>query len=198
MHEIIDGILTWAKRSERHGYDFNGFLIRDPGGNVCVDPVEPTDEELDELARAGVAHIVMTNRNHTRSANHVRARTGARTAIHAADAAYAREQGVEIDRDLEVGASVGPLIVVAAPGKSPGEVALHWPARRLLLVGDVVIGNPPGACSVLPDRVMDDPALLRASVLRLLDLDFDTLLVGDGESILHGARDRLRELSASF
>jgi glyoxylase-like metal-dependent hydrolase (beta-lactamase superfamily II) len=198
MHEITDGILTWAQRSERHGYDFNGFLICDPRGNICVDPVEPTDGELDELARAGVAHIVVTNRNHTRSANQVRARTGARTAIHAADAAYAREQGAEIDRDLEVGASVGPLNVVGAPGKSPGEVALHWPARRLLMVGDIVIGNPPGACSVLPDRVMDDPALLRASVLRLLDLEFDTLLVGDGESILRGARDRLRELSASF
>jgi glyoxylase-like metal-dependent hydrolase (beta-lactamase superfamily II) len=198
MREITDGILTWAKLSERHGYDFNGFLIRDPGGNICVDPVEPTDAELDELAREGVAHIVVTNRNHTRSANTVRARTGARTAIHAADAAYAREQGTEIDRDLDVGASVGALVVVAAPGKSPGEVVLHWPARRLLLVGDVVIGNPPGACSVLPDRVMDDPALLRASVHRLLDLDFDTLLVGDGESILHGARDRMRELAGSF
>jgi glyoxylase-like metal-dependent hydrolase (beta-lactamase superfamily II) len=198
MREITDGILTWARRSERHGYDFNGYLIREPGGNICIDPVQLSDEDLALLAREGVAHILITNRNHVRAANEVRARTGARTAIHEADAAYAREQGAEIDRDLQVGAPVGRLVVVAVPGKSPGEVAFHWPDRRLLVVGDAVIGNPPGSCSLLPDGVMDDPALLRASVRRLLDLDFDTLLVGDGASILGGAKDRVRQLTAAF
>ena len=45
---------------------------------------------------------------------------------------------------------------------------------------------------------MDDPALLRASVRRLLELDFDAILVGDGVAIVEGARERLRELVASF
>jgi len=37
-----------------------------------------------------------------------------------------------------------PLTIVAVPGKSSGEVALHWPERELLIVGGAVIGNPPG------------------------------------------------------
>jgi hypothetical protein len=41
---------------------------------------------------------------------------------------------------------------------------------------------------------MDDPAQLRSSVRALLDVDFDCLLVGDGASILTGAKDRLAEL----
>jgi len=45
---------------------------------------------------------------------------------------------------------------------------------------------------------MDDPAGLKASVRKLLDLEFDTLLVGDGASILHGAKLRLKELIATF
>jgi hypothetical protein len=45
---------------------------------------------------------------------------------------------------------------------------------------------------------MDDPALLRTSVRALLELDFDTLVVGDGVAILGGAKDRLRELVATF
>jgi len=45
---------------------------------------------------------------------------------------------------------------------------------------------------------MDDPARLRASVRQLLELDFDTLLVGDGEPILQRAKERLRELVATF
>ena len=119
-------------------------------------------------------------------------------AIHAADAAYAREQGTEIDVELGVGQRVGPFTVVGAPGKSPGEVALFDPARGLLVVGDAVIGNPPGRLSLLRERVMDEPARLRGSVRRLLELDFDAVMVGDGVPIREGGRERLQELVASF
>ena len=93
---------------------------------------------------------------------------------------------------------MGPFTIVGVPGKSPGEIALHDPARRLLIVGDAVIGNPPGRLSLLRERVMDDPARLRESVRRLLELDFDGLLVGDGPPIRTGGHERLRELVASF
>jgi glyoxylase-like metal-dependent hydrolase (beta-lactamase superfamily II) len=75
---------------------------------------------------------------------------------------------------------------------------LHWPERRILIVGDAVIGTPPGQCGLLRDKVMDDPAQLRDSVRRLLALDFDTLLVGDGAPILSGAKERLRTLVDSW
>jgi glyoxylase-like metal-dependent hydrolase (beta-lactamase superfamily II) len=153
---------------------------------------------LEELARQGVSRILLTNRNHVRAANQVRARTGARTAIHPADADYARRQDAGLDEDVRVGEAIGPLVVVGVPGKSPGEVALHWPERRLLWVGDAVIGHPPGCCTLLPDRVVDDPAQLRVRVTQLLELDFDALLVGDGEPILHDAKHRLQELVATF
>ena len=198
MREILPAVYTWPWFSQPHGYNFNGWLVRHPGGNLCVDPVEPTAEALAELARQGVSRILLTNRNHVRAANQVRVRTGARTAIHPDDATYARGQNAELDDELHVGEKIGPLVVVGVPGKSPGEVALHWPERRILFVGDSVIGNPPGRCNLLPERVMDDPARLRASVKQLLELDFDTLLVGDGEPILQDAKERLRELVTTF
>jgi hypothetical protein len=61
-----------------------------------------------------------------------------------------------------------------------------------------VIGNPPGQCGLLREKVMDDPARLRESVRNLLELDFDTLLFGDGVPILTGARARLEALVATF
>ncbi len=67
-----------------------------------------------------------------------------------------------------------------------------------MILGDAVIGNPPVSCGLLSERVMDDPSLLRMSVRKLLDLDFETLLVGDGEAILGGAKARLEELVDSF
>jgi len=198
MREILPGIFTWAWFSAPHNYDFNGHLLTVPGGNLCVDPVDAAPEVLAELARHGVARVLLTNRNHVRDANRVRSRTGARTAIHPADASHARGQGAELDDELQVGARIGPLTVVGVPGKSPGEVALHWPDRRILIVGDAVIGTPPGQCGLLRDKVMDDPTQLRTSVRRLLALDFDTLLVGDGVPILTGAKDQLRALTNTF
>lgn len=198
MQERLPGIFTWSVLSEPHGYDFNGTVILHPEGNLCIDPVEPSAAVLDHLDRLGIARILVTNRNHTRGANAVRERTGARLALHPADAPHAREQGVPPDDELAIGQRIGPFTVEAAFGKSPGEIALHDLERRILVVGDVLIGNPPGGLSLLPEKVMDDPGLLRESVTSLLDLDFDVLLAGDGVSVLTGAKERLRELIASF
>ncbi len=198
MQEIASDILIWSWFSEPHGYDFNGHLIRHPGGNLCIDPVKPSEEDLESIVGLGVGRILLTNRNHSRAANLVRLRSGAKTAIHPDDAHHARSQGAEIDEALRVGEQIGPLEVIGVPGKSPGEVAFYWRARRLLIVGDAVIGSPPGRCGLLREQVMDDAVGLRRSVRKLLDLDFDTLLVGDGASIIQGAKDRLRELVDRF
>jgi len=196
MRELFPGVLTWPWFSARHGYDFNGWLVRHPEGNLCIDPAEMTDQVLDELAGEGVARVLITNRNHFRSSMRVKERTGARIAIHSADAAFARERGTAIEDELRPGQRVGPLAVVAASGKSPGEVALHWPERRILFVGDACVGNPPGECALLPDKVIDDKSALIDSLRRLSRLDFDSLLVGDGASILEGGRAALERLVA--
>jgi len=198
MDEIVAEVFTWAWFSEPHWYDFNGHLVRHADGNLCIDPVQPTDACFAEIARMGAMKILLTNRNHSRAANLLRARTGAKTLIHLDDAAHARSQGAEIDGPLIVGETMGPFTIVAVPGKSPGEVAFHWPERKLLIVGDAVIGNSPGHCGLLREKVMDDPARLRQSVRQLLDLDFDVLLFGDGASIRHDAKARLKELIATF
>jgi glyoxylase-like metal-dependent hydrolase (beta-lactamase superfamily II) len=198
MIEIVPNVYTWTWFSEPHGYDFNGTLIRHADGNLCIDPVPPGEDDMKEIARLGVSRILLTNRNHSRAANQVRAATGARTSIRAADAPHAKGQGAEVDAGIEPGERIGPLSVIGVPGKSPGEVAFYWPERRLLIVGDAVIGNPPGRCGLLREKVMDDPRRLRESVRALLSLDFEILLVGDGTPLLEGARERLRELVQTF
>lgn len=198
MREILPGILTWPWFSARHGYDFNGWLVRDPGGNVCIDPVEMTDDLLDEIAREGVARVLLTNRNHFRASMRVRERTKARIAIHPADAAFAREKGTTIDDELRLGQRVGPFTVVDAHGKSPGEIALQWPERRILVIGDACVGKPPGECALLPDAAIDDKPALIESLRRLAKLDFDSLLLGDGAPVLEGGRAALERLVAKL
>jgi glyoxylase-like metal-dependent hydrolase (beta-lactamase superfamily II) len=198
MREIVDGIFGWSWFSEPHGYDFNGWFVCHPTGNLCIDPVEPPPDALDVLARETVARIIVTNRNHGRGANLVRERTGAGIFIHPDDAPYARAQGLLIDGAIVGGETVGPFRVLGVPGKSPGEIALHWPERRLLVVGDAVVGSPPGKLSTLREKVIDDVGLLRTSLRALLPLDLDTILTGDGAPILRDAGAALRALVATF
>jgi glyoxylase-like metal-dependent hydrolase (beta-lactamase superfamily II) len=82
------------------------------------------------------------------------------------------------------------------PGKSPGEIAFHLPRSGALIVGDLVIGVPPGELSTYPDEVIDDKAELHRSAARLLDYDFDALLLCDGPPP-SGGKARLREFAAS-
>ena len=148
MRELPDGVITWTWFSAPHGYDFNGYFVRHADGNLCIDPVEPDAEVLALLAREGVARIVLTNRNHGRRAALVRERTGAPVAIHPDDATHARAQGVPIDAALRPGEQLGPFTVVGVPGSRRAR-SPSTPPRRVLVVGDAVIGNPPGRLALL-------------------------------------------------
>jgi glyoxylase-like metal-dependent hydrolase (beta-lactamase superfamily II) len=198
MREILSGILTWPWFSARHGYDFNGWIVRHPQGNLCIDPVEMSSEVLEEISAEGVARVLLTNRNHFRASMRVKERTGARIAIHPKDAAFARERGTAVDDELRIGERVAPFAVVDAHGKSPGEIALHWPERGILLVGDACVGKPPGECALLPDAVIDDKSALIESLRRLAGLEFDSLLLGDGAPVLEGGRLALQRLVAKL
>jgi glyoxylase-like metal-dependent hydrolase (beta-lactamase superfamily II) len=196
--EIVPGILTWHWFSERNGYDFNGVLLRHGEGNVAVDPVEMQDDVLDELARAGVSRIVLTNRNHFRAAAKLKAKTSARVAVHPADAAFVRGQGVEVDEDLAIGARLAGFEVLDASGKSPGEVALWNAERRILIVGDACVGKPPGALALLSPKVIDDLPRLKDSLRRLAELPVEIVLVGDGAPLLRSGREALQALVRTF
>jgi glyoxylase-like metal-dependent hydrolase (beta-lactamase superfamily II) len=199
LHELLPGIHVWHWFSERFKYDFNGTFVEHPGGNVVVDPVETDDATRAELSRRGVARIVLTNRNHFRDAARLREATGARVAAHPADAGFVRARGVTVDDELAAGDRVGPFTVVAMDGKSPGEIALHWPERRLLLIGDACVGNPPGQLGLLPPAAIDDRAALIRSLGRAArELDVEVVLVGDGVPILSGGGAALATLVHSL
>ena len=134
MKEIVKGIFTWPWFSEPHGYNFNGYLICHESRNLCIDPVEPTDEVLEEIARQGVSRILLTNRNHSRAANRVRELTGGRTAIHVADAVHARLDSLVLGRVQRL---VG-LDIVVALAVAVGVEDKRRPALGCLLVASLV------------------------------------------------------------
>jgi len=160
-----------------------------------IDPPDPGEDgwaTIDLLE--SFAGVWITNRNHSRAVAMFRERYGLTVWAHEADADRL-EAGA--DETVRGGETIpGEIEVVHAPGKSPGEIAFHLPRSRALVVGDVVIGVPAGALSTYPDEVIDDAAELHRSAVRLLEYDFESLLLCDGEPLPVGGKDKLREFVA--
>jgi hypothetical protein len=57
-----------------------------------------------------------------------------------------------------------------------------------LIVGDALIGKPAGAVSMLAAEKYADLGKAREGLRRLLIYNFESLLVGDGTSIMTGAK----------
>ncbi|MCC7262824.1 MAG: cupin domain-containing protein [Candidatus Latescibacteria bacterium] len=190
---LFDDLYLWSVFNETRQLDFNGHLWVRPEGNVLVDPVVMIPSDLEQLERlGGAAWIVLTNTDHERQTEFFRQRTGARVAAHELDAAQLL---IPVDRRLADGEEVVPglRVIHLRHGKSPGEVALYWPQKKLVLAGDLVVGAPVGRISLLMDEKLQDPSRAALELRRLLALDFAHLLVGDGHAILHQGRERLLE-----
>ena len=192
MRQIVPDVQTWSVFAPDKGYAFNGYAISTEEGTVLIDPPEPGEDGFGTLdLLEPFAGVWLTNRNHSRAAAALRERYGLTVWAHEADAGRL-EAGA--DRTLRGGETIpGEIEVLHVPGKSPGEIAFHVPRSRALIVGDVVIGVPPGELSTYPDEVIEDRATLLESAARLLEYDFDALLLCDGEPLPSGGKARLRE-----
>ncbi len=190
---IFNDIYSWSLFSEMRQIDFNGHLWVRPEGNILIDPVPMIDSDQAQLdTLGGAAWLVITNRDHEREADAFRKRTGAKVVVHTADAGGLT---VPADRLLTDGEEIVPGLrsIHLRYGKSPGEIALYFPEKRAVLSGDLVVGAPMGALTLLADAKLADPPRAALELRKLLALPFDAILVGDGHSILQDARQRLVE-----
>ena len=196
MEEVVPGIRTWSVLSEEKGYAFNGYALETAEGTVLIDPPGPDGsgwDPFDEMAP--YEGVYLSNRNHGRAAGDFRERYGVAVKAHEADLG---RLALEPDEVLRGGETVaGRMEVVHVPGKSPGEIAFHLPGASSLIVGDLVIGVPAGWLSTYPEDVVDDMEQLFRSLEKLLEYDFEALLVCDGEPLLRGGKERLRRFLES-
>jgi glyoxylase-like metal-dependent hydrolase (beta-lactamase superfamily II) len=192
MKEIVSDVQTWSVFSDEKGYAFNGYAVSTEEGTVLIDPPDPGEDgwlTVDLLEP--FAGVWLTNRNHSRAAAAFRERYGLTVWAHEADADRLRAGA---DRTVAGATTVaGDIQIVPVPGKSPGEIAFHLPRSSALIVGDLVIGVPPGELSTYPDELIDDMPELQRSAARLLGYEFDALLLCDGQPLPSGGKDKLRE-----
>jgi glyoxylase-like metal-dependent hydrolase (beta-lactamase superfamily II) len=200
MREILPGIFTWGSTYADRPWDLNGYAIVLPGGVVLIDPPAPENAGWQNLPTP-ITTVVLTNRDHVRDAPLFRTRYGAR--IIAGKEELPQFVSLPIDDAVQEGDLIrDALRVIHLPGKSPGEIGLylgpayHAAARDkagILILGDAIIGNPPGALGLIPVEKLDDPKMLKASLPKILDYDFDVLLFCDGQSVLSAAKQKVSE-----
>lgn len=192
MREIIPGIYTWSWLSPRHGYNFNGYSFKSTEGLIVIDPAIMEDDDRVELEELGTpAHIILTNKDHERIAYDLRDRFGAEIYISKYDAPLLKQLPDHTFDDGDI--LPGNLRAINVPNnKSPGETALLLLREKgILFIGDAIIGWPEGEFSLLPADKYKDPEGAKEGIRKLLEHEYDSVLVGDGESVLQGGKEAI-------
>lgn len=189
MKQLLHGIWQWSWFSQEKQLDFNGLFLAIGEHKILIDPPPLTAEATTLIRRqGGVDYVVVTNRDHQREAEACRNEFRCQVWVPEADAAQMDLQPTRTFKDGEL-LPGGMWVVQLTDQKSPGESALFVPqGKGTLIVGDALIGKPAGAVSLLAPEKYADVRKAREGLRRLLKYAFDALLVGDGVSILTGAK----------
>lgn len=197
VNEVHPGVWHWTVFHERIRQPVHSYLVSLPESTTLIDPMVP-EEGIDAVRdRAAPDRIVLTNRHHLRHSERFVEAFGCPVLCHEAGL-HEFADGPEVT-GFSFGDEVAPGVTALEVGAlTPEETALHIPGSGALAVADGVIRYPDGALGFVPDVLMgDDPGAvkdgLRESYRRLLELDFDNLLMAHGEPVIGEGRRALRE-----
>jgi uncharacterized cupin superfamily protein len=187
----LPGFYSWSQFGQKKQMDFNGHLWVRQAGNVLIDPVPMSKDDVEQLLAMGGAKLcVITNSDHTRDVAALRERFGFDVVAHELEAA---SLGVPVARRLRDGEEIVPgmIVVHLAHGKSPGEIALWLPEHECVLFGDLLQGAPVGALTLIADEKLKDPARAALELRKVLRLPLQHVLVGDGHSLFGYGREAI-------
>ena len=164
VEEVVPGVRR-VLCNNPSPFTFTGTVSYIVGhGNVAIIDPGPDDEAhakalLDAVRNETVTHILVTHthRDHSPNASRIKAATGAKVYAEgphrASRPAYASEtrtteSGGDWDFRLDVTLKDGDIIrgegwtleAIATPGHTANHMAFAWPERKLMFIGDHVMG----------------------------------------------------------
>lgn len=191
LTQVLPKVWSWSAFSEEKQMNFNGHVLQLPGGLAIVDPPPASPAILSQISSLGQPSIViLTNRDHERESVQFKNHFCIPAAIHEFDAPLLSFSPDIVLTDGQL--LMDAIKITHLPNqKSPGESALYLDTMRLLILGDALIGKPSGKLNLLPDDKYQDVLAAKESLKKLLTLEFEYLLLGDGESLMDNARSEL-------
>jgi hypothetical protein len=199
VREIAPGLWHWTAHYEKIGMGVSSYYLQNE--RVLIDAMVPASG-LEWFSEHGTPeHILLSNRHHDRHAWRLREAFGC--SVHCARSGLHELEGRGPVEPFEPGDQLpGGVIAYEVDAICPDETALFIPAHRALACADgVVRWAGEDELSFVPDHLMDAPEQtksgLRDAYRRLLDLDFDLLLLAHGDPIVGGGKQALRAFVAS-
>jgi glyoxylase-like metal-dependent hydrolase (beta-lactamase superfamily II) len=206
----------------------NSYLLVADGGLTVIDAGLSGGERIVKYARENgfsadqIRTIILTHSDidHAGGVSRLKEMTGARVAIHEADAArlsgekppkaakgalgalmkmaggLMKFKPVKPDVLLKEGDKISGLTVIHTPGHTEGSISLLT-ANGVLFVGDALRTGNDGKPRLSSDAFNIDSELAKESVKKLSVLEFSALLPGHGPPIMENASALVRELVAS-
>lgn len=195
--EVIDGVLHWKAPHPRIGQEVHSYYL--PFQRLVLDPILGEEMVTALGEQGGVEQVVLTNRHHLRDSSRLVDAFGC--SVHAPAAGMHEFSPEDPVQPYEWGEELAPGVVAYEVGAiCADDGALHIGAGSgALAFADGVIGWGDGLAFV-PDFLMDDPATVKRRQLeameRLLELDFDAILLAHGEPIPRGGKQMLERFIA--
>jgi len=188
---VVPGIVHWTVQDDRINFRSDAYGVETPDGKALIDPLPLSTEAGDSLGK--VAAICLTEGQHQRSAWRLRKRLD--VPVYAPEGAHELDETP--DRWYTDGQELpGGLRAVDTPGFGTVHCALVLERDRggpVLFSGDLVVREGEGPFGLIPDKYVDDPPGIRASVARLLDLAPETLCPAHGAPAAAAGGERLQE-----
>ena len=204
IKETLPGIFSWSEYNEEKKLDFNGLLIIGKGESVIIDPPGLAKDDEAELKNIIDSHsscplkgVLLTNVHHERASSLLKDKFSVPVWVNNLD-----KEALETSNDKTfIGGDTlfcGIQAIQLEHQKSPGETAFYIADQKIMILGDALIGKFPGQLNMLPPEKYQDPEKAKAGLNQLLEYDFETLLVGDGSSILKGAKEAVKNFLANW
>jgi len=95
-------------------------------------------------------------------------------------------------KDREILLYCGGIQFIHVPGHTVGNVCLYLPNKALLIVGDTLFADEEGNLSPPPDHYCVNPERAKRELKRLLELDFDMIIVSHGKDTIDGAKKKFQ------
>ncbi|MFL5643486.1 MAG: MBL fold metallo-hydrolase [Chloroflexota bacterium] len=179
----------------------SAYILVRGGEAVVVDTgVAGSDDEIKAaladigLAWSDVGHVILTHKHGDHAGSLVPVLTAATAATGYAGAEDL--PAIVAPRPLTAvadGAMVAGLRIIATPGHTKGHISVLDEKNAILVAGDA-LGTVGGTLAGSNPQFTEDAAAAKATVIKLGDLHFETLLVGHGDPIEGGASAQVKAL----
>jgi hypothetical protein len=195
--EILPGVLHWSALHPKIRQTVHSYYLADAA--TVLDPMVPEGVVAAIKSRRTPERVALTNRHHYRQSDRLVSECGC-PVLCPEPGLHEFEGGPDV-QGYAYGDEIAPGITAHEVGSiCPDDAALHAEVGPgALALADAVIRWNGELCFV-PDFLMgDDPEEVKRGIVesleRLLELEFDCLLLAHGEPLVGGGKNALREFA---